>query len=97
MAGKPTLTIVIASTRPGRAGLPIAEWFTARAQAHGGFEVAVADLAELRLPMMDEPDHPRLRRYTHQHTKSWSATVEAADAMLAELLRTQAALRTLRV
>jgi NAD(P)H-dependent FMN reductase len=82
VAGKPTLTIVIASTRPGRAGLPIAEWFTARAQAHGGFEVAVADLAELRLPTMDEPDHPRLRRYTHQHTKSWSASVEASDAFV---------------
>jgi NAD(P)H-dependent FMN reductase len=78
----PKLLIIIASTRPGRAGLPIAEWFRARAVAHGGFDVEVADLAELGLPFMDEPNHPRLRQYTHQHTKDWSATVEAADAFV---------------
>ncbi len=82
MTEQPQLMIVIASTRPGRAGLPIAEWFTERAQAHGGFEVRVVDLAELRLPLLDEPQHPRLRQYTHQHTKDWSATVEAADAFV---------------
>ena len=32
---RPTLLIVIASTRPGRVGLPIAEWLEARADAHG--------------------------------------------------------------
>ncbi len=26
---------------------------------------------------MDEPEHPRLRRYVHKHTKEWSATVDA--------------------
>lgn len=78
----PTLTIVIASTRPGRAGLPIAEWFADRARAHGGFDVVLADLAELRLPLLDEPSHPRLRQYTHQHTKDWSAMVERSAAFV---------------
>lgn len=78
----PTLTVIIASTRPGRAGLPIAEWFTARAQAHAGFDVVVADLAARALPMMDEPNHPRLRRYVHQHTKDWSEIVDASDAFV---------------
>jgi NAD(P)H-dependent FMN reductase len=76
----PKLLIVIASTRPGRVGLPVATWFEAHARAHGGFEVEVADLAEIGLPFMDEPNHPRLQRYTHQHTIDWSATVAAADA-----------------
>jgi NAD(P)H-dependent FMN reductase len=78
----PKLMIVIASVRPGRAGLPIAQWFEARARAHGGFEVELVDLAELALPMMDEPEHPRLRRYSHKHTRDWSAAVEAADAFV---------------
>jgi NAD(P)H-dependent FMN reductase len=78
----PRLLVIIASTRPGRAGLPVAEWFASRARAHGGFEVEVADLKELALPFMDEPEHPRLRRYTHRHTKEWSATVDAADAFV---------------
>jgi NAD(P)H-dependent FMN reductase len=78
----PRLTIIIGSTRPGRAGLPIAEWFAARARLHGGFDVTVADLAEVDLPLLDEPHHPRLRRYLHQHTKDWSATVDASDAFV---------------
>jgi NAD(P)H-dependent FMN reductase len=78
----PRLTIIIGSTRPGRAGLPIAEWFADRARAHGGFEIEVADLAEVNLPLLDEPNHPRLGQYMHQHTKDWSATVNASDAFV---------------
>jgi NAD(P)H-dependent FMN reductase len=78
----PNLTIIIASTRPGRAGLPIATWFADRARTHGGFEVGVADLAAVDLPLLDEPDHPRLRRYRHRHTKDWSATIDHADAFV---------------
>jgi NAD(P)H-dependent FMN reductase len=78
----PRLTIIIGSTRPGRAGLPIATWFADRARSHGGFEVDVVDLAELDLPLLDEPNHPRLGQYIHQHTKDWSATVDASDAFV---------------
>jgi NAD(P)H-dependent FMN reductase len=78
----PRLSIIIGSTRPGRAGLPIADWFTDRARQHGGFEIDVVDLAELSLPMLDEPNHPRLRQYTHQHTKDWSARVAGSDAFV---------------
>jgi NAD(P)H-dependent FMN reductase len=78
----PNLTIIVGSTRPGRAGAPIAQWFAARAKDHGGFDVNVVDLAELGLPLLDEPNHPRLRAYTRQHTKDWSAIVDAADAFV---------------
>jgi len=78
----PNLTIIVGSTRPGRAGAPIAQWFAARAKDHGGFDVNVVDLAELGLPLLDEPNHPRLRTYTQQHTKDWSAIVDAADAVV---------------
>ncbi|GGO16924.1 reductase [Microbispora rosea subsp. aerata] len=77
---KPVLQIVIASTRPGRVGLPVAEWFRDRAVAQDAFEVELVDLAEVNLPFMNEPSHPRLRQYVHQHTKEWSATVERGDA-----------------
>ena len=80
MTDKPKLMIVIASTRPGRIGLPVSEWLETRVAAHGGFDVDVADLAAIDLPMMDEPNHPRLKKYEHQHTKDWSARVDAADA-----------------
>jgi NAD(P)H-dependent FMN reductase len=76
------LQIIIASTRPGRVGLPVGRWFDAQARAHGAFEVELVDLLELGLPFMDEPNHPRLAQYTHQHTKDWSAKVQAADAFV---------------
>jgi NAD(P)H-dependent FMN reductase len=78
----PTLTVIIGSTRPGRAGQSIAEWFIDRARSQGGFDVEVADLAEIRLPLLDEPNHPRLRRYVHQHTKEWSTRIDRADAVV---------------
>ena len=78
----PRLSVIIGSTRPGRAGLPIADWFADRARGHGGFEIDVVDLAELNLPMLDEPNHPRLRQYTHQHTKDWSARIAGSDAFV---------------
>lgn len=79
---RPKLHIIIASTRPGRIGLPIGKWVYERATAHGGFDVEWVDLAEINLPFMDEPNHPRLRKYVHEHTKAWSASVESADAFI---------------
>ncbi|BEP14380.1 NAD(P)H-dependent oxidoreductase [Acidothermaceae bacterium B102] len=78
----PVLTIIVASTRPGRVGAAVGRWFTPIAEAHGGFTVRVADLAELDLPLMDEPNHPRLQSYTHDHTKAWSAIVAGSDAFV---------------
>ena len=78
----PKLLVVIASTRPGRVGLPVGEWFYERVLAHGGFEPELVDLAVLDLPLLDEPNHPRLQQYTKQHTLAWSATVAAADAVV---------------
>jgi NAD(P)H-dependent FMN reductase len=78
----PRLTIIIGSTRPGRAALPITAWFAERARRHGGFDVDVVDLAELDLPLLNEPNHPRLRRYAHQHTRDWSDRIAAADAFV---------------
>jgi NAD(P)H-dependent FMN reductase len=76
------LEVIIASTRPGRVGWPVGSWFLERARAHGRFDVVLIDLKELALPMLDEPKHPRLGQYEHEHTKRWSETVEAADAFV---------------
>ncbi|MET8144932.1 NAD(P)H-dependent oxidoreductase [Sphaerisporangium sp. NPDC005288] len=77
------LQILVASTRPNRAGIPVARWIEQEARAQGAFdEVEVVDLAELGLPFMDEPHHPRLRNYLNQHTLDWSAKVDGADAFV---------------
>jgi NAD(P)H-dependent FMN reductase len=76
------LLIIIASTRPGRVGLPVGNWISEVAEAHGGFDVQVADLAEINLPLMNEPKHPRFMQYMFDHTKMWSERVETADAFI---------------
>ena len=79
---KPVLLIIIGSTRPGRVGPAVADWIIDRARTQDHFEVRVADLAVIDLPMFDEPKHPRFGQYEHQHTKDWSAMVGAADAFI---------------
>lgn len=76
------LLVVIASVRPGRVGEPVADWFIPIAEADERFEVEVADLKELDLPFMDEPNMPGRREYTQEHTKNWSAIVDRADAFV---------------
>jgi NAD(P)H-dependent FMN reductase len=79
---KPVLAIVIGSTRPGRVGPKFATWFRSRAIDHGGFDVELVDLATLKLPFLDEPSHPRMHQYIHQHTIDWGHTVERSDAFV---------------
>jgi len=77
------LLVIVGSVRPGRVGLPIARWVADRVGADfPDIDLDLADLAELALPFMDEPKHPRLREYTHAHTIAWSERVAAADAVL---------------
>ena len=78
----PKLHIVIASTRPSRIGPAIAQWFHEFAKEHGKFDAELIDLADFNLPIYDEPHHPMRRQYTKDHTKAWSASVNAADAFV---------------
>lgn len=76
------LRVIIGSTRPGRVGLPIGKWFFELAKLHGKFEVELVDLKERNLPLLDEPKHPRLAEYEHDHTKAWSQLIGASDAFV---------------
>ena len=79
---RPKLNVVICSTRPGRVGPIIADWFHKVAVEHSDFDVALVDLAEFKLPVYDEPDHPQRQTYRHEHTKAWAASVASADAFV---------------
>jgi NAD(P)H-dependent FMN reductase len=74
------LHTIIASTRPGRVGLPVAQWFHGFAKSQNLFDAELVDLADFNLPVYDEPMHPRMQKYQHEHTKRWAASVAAADA-----------------
>ena len=74
------LQTIICSTRPGRIGPSVAQWFHGHANEQGNFESEVIDLGDFNLPVYDEPHHPRTQKYEHDHTKAWSESVSRADA-----------------
>jgi NAD(P)H-dependent FMN reductase len=78
-----TLKIIVASTRPGSSGPAIAGWIAGAARRGTDFDsVEVLDLAEINLPFLDEPHHPKLGRYTKPHTLAWAREIDTADALV---------------
>jgi NAD(P)H-dependent FMN reductase len=76
------LSVIFASTRPGRRGLPVARWFAELAKRHAKFDVQFIDLQLQNLPLYDEPNHPRSKQYTQDHTRAWSSVIDASDAFV---------------
>jgi NAD(P)H-dependent FMN reductase len=76
----PVLGVVVGSTRPGRVGPVIADWFASEADKHGFFDVRVLDLASIDLPLLSEAEHPSSGIYAHDHTRRWSERVADVDA-----------------
>jgi len=76
------LKIISSTVRPGRKGPIVAEWIANLAKQNGNFNVELIDLGKLNLPMMDEPNHPVMKNYQHEHTKKWSAKIDEADAFI---------------
>ncbi|KXK60330.1 FMN reductase [Micromonospora rosaria] len=74
------------STRPGALGPAVGQWLiealTPRAVELGVQLVPVA-LGDLNLPFLDEEEHPSSGVYRHEHTRRWSAMVDAADGFIA--------------
>jgi NAD(P)H-dependent FMN reductase len=69
-----SIKIITSTTREGRKGIAVANWVTDLAKKTGKYNIELLDLAEINLPFMDEPNHPRLQKYKHDHTKKWSET-----------------------
>ncbi len=76
------LMIISASTREGRKGDAVARWIEGEIRKDAEWDVSLADLKELNLPMLDEPEHPRFGKYKFEHTKAWSALVASAEAFV---------------
>jgi NAD(P)H-dependent FMN reductase/GNAT superfamily N-acetyltransferase len=77
--------VLTTSTRPSRRGRAITDWFLAVAAGRRDITVDDADLAAIRLPLLDEPDEPASGSYRHRHTQQWSRRVAAADAVVVVL------------
>jgi NAD(P)H-dependent FMN reductase len=76
------LAIIIGSTRPGRVGEQVGRWVydLARKRQDGEFELV--DLAEINLPLLDEPVPPSQGKYSKPHTKNWAAKIDSFDGFV---------------
>lgn len=73
------------STRPGALGPVVTQWLTetvASRAAALGVELVPVALGDLNLPFLDEEEHPSSGVYQQEHTRRWSAIVDAADGFI---------------
>lgn len=82
------IAIIVGSTRPGRngnvRGIPrkggdVGRWVLDLASKRDDAEFELIDLAEIDLPLFDEPFTPMMTRYTRPHTETWSQTIDRFD------------------
>ncbi|CAC22749.1 MULTISPECIES: bifunctional NAD(P)H-dependent oxidoreductase/GNAT family N-acetyltransferase [Streptomyces] len=77
--------VLICSTRPGALGPAVGKWLTETlAPSTLTLDAALVPLAlgDLRLPFLDEEEHPSTGVYRHEHTRRWSAIVDEADGFV---------------
>ena len=80
------LLIIVGSTRPARAADSVVPWIAKAAQAHGRFDVEVADLRDWPLPLFTEHfatigdiNDPT---YSDPAVRAWNRKVKEADAFI---------------
>lgn len=71
--------IVVGSTRPGRKAEAVARWAFDIARKRSDAEFEIVDIVEFNLPLLDEPLPASLGRYSHDHTRAWSAKIASFD------------------
>jgi NAD(P)H-dependent FMN reductase len=76
------IKIVTGSIRPGRFNIQPASWLHSIAQKRQDIHTELIDLEKIALPFHAEPAPPMSGKYTHEHTKKWSQTINAADGFV---------------
>lgn len=76
------IAVVIGSTRPTRICPGIAAWSKRALAADSPLSYELLDLAEVDLPMLDEPLKAALNDYRNEHTKAWSASISSFDGFV---------------
>lgn len=74
--------VIVGSTRPGRVGDKVAAWYLDKVKDTNGVEFEVIDLAELKLPFLDEKNTPSSGKYENEHTKQWAKKIDSLDGFV---------------
>ena len=79
---RPLVRLIVGSVRPIRVGDQLAEALAPIVAESADARVELVDLAELGLPLLDEPRMPAMGDYQREHTKAWSRIVAESDAVV---------------
>ncbi|GAB3465954.1 NAD(P)H-dependent oxidoreductase [Massilia terrae] len=74
--------VIVGSTRPGRKALDVAKWVLDIANLRSDAVYELVDIADARLPLLDEPMPPSMGQYSQQHTKDWAAKIAHYDGFV---------------
>ncbi|MFJ1730880.1 GNAT family N-acetyltransferase [Streptomyces sp. NPDC088254] len=77
--------VLVCSTRPGALGPAVGTWLIETITPRAGeldVELVPMALGDLDLPFLDEEEHPSSGLYAREHTRRWSALVNAADGFI---------------
>lgn len=78
------LAVIVGSTRPGRRSRLVADWVTdeARSYLQDRAVCDIVDLADINLPLLDEPMPAAIGDYRHEHTHEWARTIASYDGFV---------------
>ncbi len=79
---KPHIQIIVGTTRPNRVGRKIADWVYGLSKNRMAATYEFIDLAEVNLPLYNEPRSAMQNNYEFEHTKKWSEIVSRADGFI---------------
>lgn len=73
------IQVIVGSTRPGRVGRKIADWYVGALELPAGSTVEIVDLADFNLPLLDESMPAMYGQYANEHTKKLADLIGKAD------------------
>lgn len=81
------LAVGAGTTRPGGRSRTVADWVVELGAQHadvasGDASLAVFDVVEVALPLMDESSPAAFGHYENPHTRRWAATVAGFDGFV---------------
>jgi NAD(P)H-dependent FMN reductase len=75
----PKIAIILGSTRPGRNGEAVAQWVLDIAKQRSDAEFELVDIADYKLPHLDEAVPPAAGQYSQPHTFPWAEKIGSFD------------------
>jgi NAD(P)H-dependent FMN reductase len=78
-----TIKVIVGSVRPNRFGPKAAQWIMDLSAKHPEATFELVDLAEIKLPFLDEPQPPAAEEtYVQEHTQAWAKVIGEADGFI---------------